>query len=106
MVSSPISGQAGTRREEPEVFLDSENPVSRRLPSRYQVNYPPDSWEVLFNVSSPFTYASPLVGSSCEYLIRVVLPAPLGAEEAENFSLLNLKVNTLQCDNVSGPGLL
>ena len=25
------------------------------------------------------------------------------AEEAENFSLLNLKVNTRQCDNVSGP---
>src|SRR2546428_11869521 len=59
MVSSPVLWL----REEPEVFLDSENPVSRGLPSRYQVNYPPDSWEVLFNVSSPFTYASPLVGS-------------------------------------------
>src|SRR5438874_13037521 len=34
------------------------------------------------------------------------LACTAGAEEAENFSLLNLKVNTLQCDNVSGPGLL
>src|SRR5438093_9402328 len=67
-------------REEPEVFLDSENPVSRRLPSRYQVNYTPDSWEVFFNVSSPFTYASPLFGSRrvASNLISVVSPAPLG----------------------------
>jgi len=34
------------------------------------------------------------------------LACTAGAEEAENFSLLNLKVNTLQCDNVSCPGLL
>src|SRR5438093_7266652 len=34
------------------------------------------------------------------------LACTAGAEEAEHFSLLNLKVNTLQCDNVSGPGLL
>src|SRR2546426_12776196 len=53
MVSSPIlwSGRYGCDKNQ-KFFLDSENPVSRRLPSRYQVNYPPDSWEVLFNVST------------------------------------------------------
>src|SRR2546422_5616658 len=77
---SPISGQAVRLREGPEVFLNCENPLSRHLPSRYQVNYPPDFWEVFFTVASPFTYASPLVGNRrvASILISVVLPASFG----------------------------
>src|SRR2546425_12769451 len=80
MASSPISGQVVRLREGPEVFLNCENPLSRHLPSRYQVNYPSDFWDVLFTVASPFTYASPLVGISsvASILISVVLAASFG----------------------------
>src|SRR2546425_9715163 len=108
MVSSPIlwSGRYGCDKNQ-KFFLDSENPVSRRLPSRYQVNYPPDSWECSLTCQA---LSHTLHRWSAVGELRVsdqrCLACTAGAEEAENFSLLNLKVNTLQCDNVSGPGLL
>src|SRR5439155_9215125 len=72
------SGRTAARRT--GGFPNCENPLSRHLPSRYQVNYPPDFWEVFFTVASPFTYASPLVGNRrvASILISVVLPAWFG----------------------------